>query len=197
MKTYIVEKDAIVHNLEVLQKKAGDTPIWAVLKGNGYGLGVEPMAQLCWEQEIRRFAVTEPSEARSIRNLYPEAKILMLRKDDPTKYVFQHYWIPEGKLQSSDDKKAGAKYLEWARAGILTVCKGGDIDLTLVADWFYQIYKSYGIMLYKCGYDVKFSKEFLRRMEHYGFDEPTARQALMFYRERFLEKGIYISPGMG
>ena len=28
-------------------------------------------------------------------------------------------------------------------------------------------------------------------MEHYGFDEPTARQALMFYRERFLEKGIY------
>ena len=79
MKTYIVEKDAIVHNLEVLQKKAGDTPIWAVLKGNGYGLGVEPMAQLCWEQEIRRFAVTEPSEARIIRNLYPEAKILMLR----------------------------------------------------------------------------------------------------------------------
>lgn len=28
-------------------------------------------------------------------------------------------------------------------------------------------------------------------MEHYGFDEPTARQALIFYRERFLAKGIY------
>ena len=79
MKAYIVEKEAILHNLEVLQKKAGGTPIWAVLKGNGYGLGVKPMAELCWEKEITRFAVTEPEEAASIRELYPEAKILMLR----------------------------------------------------------------------------------------------------------------------
>ena len=79
MKSYIVEKDAILHNLEVLQKKAAGTPIWAVLKGNGYGLGVKPMAELCWEKEIRRFAVTEPEEAAVIRELYPEAKILMLR----------------------------------------------------------------------------------------------------------------------
>ncbi len=28
-------------------------------------------------------------------------------------------------------------------------------------------------------------------MEHYGFDEATARQALLYYRERFLVKGIY------
>ena len=82
MKAYIVEKEAILHNLDVLQKKAGCTPIWAVLKGNGYGLGVEPMAQLCWEKEIRRFAVTEVSEAETIRGLYPDAVILMLR---PTK----------------------------------------------------------------------------------------------------------------
>ena len=47
MKTYIAEKEAILHNLDVLLKKAGDTPIWAVLKGNGYGLGVKPMAELC------------------------------------------------------------------------------------------------------------------------------------------------------
>lgn len=98
------------------------------------------------------------------------AKVLMLRKDDPVKYIFQHYWIPEGKLQNADDKKAGAQYVEWARQGMLTICEGSDIDLTLVADWFYQLYKDFGIMLYKCGYDVKFSKEFLRRMEEYGFD---------------------------
>ena len=79
MKAYIVEKDAILHNLDVLKNKAGDTPIWAVLKGNGYGLGVKPMAELCWEKEIRRFAVTEVAEAQTIRELYPEAKILMLR----------------------------------------------------------------------------------------------------------------------
>lgn len=79
MKSYIVEKDAVLHNLDVLQKKAGGTPIWAVLKGNGYGLGVAPMAALCWEKEIRRFAVTELSEAQTIREAYKEAQILMLR----------------------------------------------------------------------------------------------------------------------
>lgn len=98
------------------------------------------------------------------------AKILLMRKDDRTKYIYQHYWIPESKLESADDKNAGAKYREWAKDGKLTICEGNDIDLSLVADWFYTLYKDYGIRLYKCGYDVKFSKEFIRRMDEYGFE---------------------------
>lgn len=98
------------------------------------------------------------------------AKILLMRKDDPTKYVFQHYWIPELKLQNSDDKSAGAKYSEWAKDGLMTICEGNDVDLSLVADWFYELYKEYEFRLYKCGYDVKFSKDFLKRMDEYGFE---------------------------
>lgn len=98
------------------------------------------------------------------------AKVLLMQKDDRTKYVYQHYWIPESKLTSADDKAAGAKYREWAKAGKVTICEGNDIDLTLVADWFFELYKDYGLRLYKCGYDVKFSKDFLRRMEEYGFE---------------------------
>lgn len=98
------------------------------------------------------------------------AKALIMRKDDKTKYVVQHYWIPESKLMNSDDKNAGAKYKEWAKAGLLTICEGNDIDLTMVADWYYRLYKDYGLRLYKCGYDVRFSKDFLRRMEEYGFE---------------------------
>lgn len=79
MRCYVVSRDAIVYNLDYLQKKAAGTPIWAVLKGNGYGLGVEPMAELCWQAGLRRFAVTELAEARSIRAAYPDARILMLR----------------------------------------------------------------------------------------------------------------------
>lgn len=97
-------------------------------------------------------------------------KILLMRKDDRTKYIYQHYWIPESKLTSADDKQAGAKYREWAKDGLLTICEGNDIDLTLVADWYFELYKDYGLRLYKCGYDVKFSKDFLRRMEEYGFE---------------------------
>ena len=98
------------------------------------------------------------------------AKILMLKPNDRTKYIYQHYFIPESKLTNADDKAAGAKYKEWAKAGLLTICEGNDIDLTLVADWFYSLYKQYGIKLYKCGYDVRISKEFLKRMDEYGFE---------------------------
>ena len=79
MNVYIAEKDAIRYNIEYLLEKADHVPVWAVLKGNGYGLGTEPMARLCWDGGIRRFAVTELSEARVIRELYRDAHILMLR----------------------------------------------------------------------------------------------------------------------
>ena len=98
------------------------------------------------------------------------ARILLMRHGDPTKYVFQHYWIPELKLQNSDDRSTGAKYSEWAKEGLLTICEGNDVDVSLVADWFYKLYKDYEFRLYKCGYDVKFSKDFLKRMDEYGFD---------------------------
>ena len=98
------------------------------------------------------------------------AKILLMRKDDRAKYIYQHYFIPESKLTDADDKAAGAKYKEWAKAGLLTICEGNDIDLTLVADWFFNLYKDYGIRLFICGYDVRFSKEFLKQMDVYGFD---------------------------
>lgn len=98
------------------------------------------------------------------------AKILMLKPGDKTKYVHSMYFIPESKLELSDDKEAGAKYAEWARDGYVTICEGNDVDLTRVADWFYELYRDHGLRLYKCGYDVKFSKEFLKQMEYYGFD---------------------------
>ena len=98
------------------------------------------------------------------------ARVLLMKPDDRTKYIYQHYWIPESKLANADDKAAGAKYKDWAKDGLLTICEGNDIDLTLVADWFFTLYKDYGLRLYKCGYDVKFSKDFLHRMEEYGFE---------------------------
>lgn len=98
------------------------------------------------------------------------AKALVMRVGDKRKYIIQHYWIPESKLTSADDRDAGAKYKEWAKAGILTICEGNDIDLSQVADWYYMLYKQYGLRLFKCGYDVKFSKDFLKRMDEYGFE---------------------------
>ncbi len=104
------------------------------------------------------------------------AKLLFMREGDNTKYIFSHYWLPESKLKNSDDTKAGAEYKEWAKQGLLTVCEGNDNDLTLVADWLAGLKKQYGIKIVKCGYDVKFSKEFINRMEDYGIETELIQQ---------------------
>lgn len=97
------------------------------------------------------------------------AKILLMKPDDPTKYIYQHYFIPESKLEDSSDKNQGAEYSEWAKMGILTITEGNDVDLAKIADWFYSLYTDYNIRLWKCGYDQRFSKDWITRMEYYGW----------------------------
>lgn len=98
------------------------------------------------------------------------AKVLMMKPNDKTKYIYSMYWIPSSKLESSDDKEAGAKYFEWARNGILRIHEGNEVDLSKIADWFAELHKEYGLRMFMCGYDQRFSKEFLKRMDAYGFD---------------------------
>lgn len=96
------------------------------------------------------------------------AKILLMKPGDKTKYVYSHFWIPESKLSDSDDKEAGAEYSEWARDNFVTIHEGNEIDLSKVADWFYWLYKEYKIKPYMTGYDQRFSKTFTDRMDEYN-----------------------------
>lgn len=98
------------------------------------------------------------------------AKALVQRPGDPVKYVLSQYFIPESKLEESDDATAGAKYKEWAAKDWLTVCEGNDIDLGLVADWFYKLHKIHGIKLWRCGYDQRFAKDWIAGMSTYGWE---------------------------
>ena len=94
------------------------------------------------------------------------AKILMMKSGSDTKYIHTMYFIPETKLDiENDDHLAGAEYQEWVKNGYVTVSEGSDIDLSIVADWFYALYKDYDIKLIYCGYDQRFSKDWLKRMD--------------------------------
>ena len=104
------------------------------------------------------------------------SKIFLMKPDDKTKYVYTHYFIPESKLTASDDKEAGANYTEWAKSGKLTIHEGNEIDIAGVADWFYMLFKSYGLKPYKVGYDQRYAKDFINRMEEYGFDTEMLQQ---------------------
>lgn len=105
------------------------------------------------------------------------AKVLLMKPDDPRKYILTKYFIPEGKLERANDKTAGAKYLEWAQDGLIKICPGNYLDVTVIADWFADLYKTYGLRMYKCGYDVRFATEFLNRMDMYGFDTEMVYQS--------------------
>ena len=67
MKAYVVDSAAVRSNLQQLQTRAGSAVLWAVLKGDGYGLGLLPMAAICQEAGVTHFAVTEVSEVSRLR----------------------------------------------------------------------------------------------------------------------------------
>lgn len=108
------------------------------------------------------------------------AKILMMRPGDKTKYIHSMYWIPESKLESSDDAEAGAEYTEWARQGLIRITEGNEVDVSQVADWYAELYREHDLRLFMCGYDQRFAKEFLKRMDAYGFD------CEMIYQNRYV-----------
>lgn len=118
------------------------------------------------------------------------AKVLLMRPEDNVKYIHSHYFIPENKLTESDDKSAGAEYAEWAKLNLMTICEGGEVDLSQVADWFYNLYKEYDIKLWKCGYDQKFSKDWITRMDFYGWSKESEELVLIMQNKQTLSNAM-------
>ena len=136
-------------------------------------------------------AALDCSQTTDLTNL----KLLFLRRDDPTKYVFSHYWIPESKLTDSADKAAGARYEAWAQEGYLTICKGAIIDLTQVTDYIVWLKQKYGIRVYKCGYDKAYAREFEQSVDRLdeSMREPINQKVMstpMKWVEKDFEKHV-------
>lgn len=81
-----------------------------------------------------------------------------------------HYWMPKVKLENSPDTSAGAKYKEWAEAGLLTIIDQPYMDPALASDWFWQWYETYGICPVAIGYDQRFAKAFIDKCKYWGFE---------------------------
>lgn len=120
-------------------------------------------------------------------------KALVMLPNDPVKYIVTMYFIPQSKLEpENDDHNAGAKYKEWAKAGYITVCEGNDIDLTLCADWFYTLLQRHGIKLYKCGYDQRFAKDWLARMDEYGWTKQYGEVEMVLQNAQTLNNALLL-----
>jgi alanine racemase len=76
-----IDLDALAHNYTVLCKEAAGAQVAAVLKSDGYGLGVAPLARRLWAEGVRSFFVARLTEGEALRAaLSPEqgARIYVL-----------------------------------------------------------------------------------------------------------------------
>ena len=117
MKKLIVEKSKIENNIQVIKKAAGDAEIIAVIKANAYGLGLLQTAQICQENGISFFAVTEPEDAVALRdNGFTDAKILILRStacsDDIDLILKSNAIATVGSLDAAKELNDAAKKLD-------------------------------------------------------------------------------------
>lgn len=84
MKSIIIDRQCIRHNIEQVKLRAQNAAIYGVLKGDGYGLGLLELASLLREGGVARFAVTEADDALRLRaNGFTQEEILLLRPAEP------------------------------------------------------------------------------------------------------------------
>ena len=80
------------------------------------------------------------------------------------RFMFGMYFIPEAKadaiLEDNNLNPERKNYREWERQGLVTICPGNEVDDAMIVEWFAGIYKEYGIIPYKVGYDNWHSKAF-------------------------------------
>jgi alanine racemase len=74
-----IHRENLNHNVQEISRRADSRPILAVIKNNGYGMGVTNVAQLLESQsEIFGFAVVKLHEAMSLRDAGIRKPILLL-----------------------------------------------------------------------------------------------------------------------
>ena len=78
MKVLEIKTKDLENNIVKLQKRAGDRKIIAVVKGNGYGLGLENFVEILLEHGINYLAVSSVEEAIELADKKMNATILCL-----------------------------------------------------------------------------------------------------------------------
>lgn len=78
MSRYVIDRQKLLENIEIIKKKAG-VPIIAVVKGNGYGFGIKEFTSVLKESGIKSFAVTEVTDIPVLKEILDDEEILVLR----------------------------------------------------------------------------------------------------------------------
>ncbi len=177
------DKEARLHLLcKDFNIKQNSAQAWLKLEDFTYTQEIKSLEEF---RGMTCLAGLDCSQTTDLTNL----KLLFMRPNDPTKYVFSHYWIPESKLTDSADKSAGARYVEWAQKGYMTIQQGSIIDLTAVTDYIVELKRKFGITVYKCGYDKAYAREFEKSIDDVSeYIREPINQKIMSTPMKWLEK---------
>src|SRR5260221_7271360 len=71
-----IDLSALKDNWRLLARQAGKARSGAAIKGNAYGLGIEPVSRALWEAGCRDFFVARPKEGEELRGLLPREAVI-------------------------------------------------------------------------------------------------------------------------
>jgi len=116
MINYIIDRDILRDNINVIKSLAGSTPIIAVLKCNGYGLGLVEYAKFLMYRGIEIFAVSALEEAAALRKAGISNEIILLSsnaiEEDCEVIVENNIVATVGSLEAAMALDAAGKKLE-------------------------------------------------------------------------------------
>lgn len=99
------------------------------------------------------------------------ATLIVMKKDDPVKYVFQQYFMPEELVETRMNEDGKVPYRLWHEQGRLTYSKGNKVRYSDVTDWFWAMYKQHKVYPMKIYYDSWSSPYWVDEMiEKFGAD---------------------------
>ncbi len=100
------------------------------------------------------------------------------------RFTFGMYFIPESKadaeLEDNNLNPERKNYREWAKQGLVTICPGTEVDDAMVVEWYVSMYRDFGIIPYKLGFDNWHSKAFKSQFAEVFGEEVLERVGMDF-----------------
>ncbi len=113
MNKLIIEKKDLISNIKTIKKFAGKSKVIAVVKYNGYGLGLIEYTEVLIEEGIDYFAVASTEEALKLREKYKNIEILNMsstaNKDEINLMINNNITITIGSKESFEAVKECTK----------------------------------------------------------------------------------------
>lgn len=116
MISYVIDKDVLANNVSIIRQLAGTTPIIAVLKCDGYGMGLISYARFLSYRGIGIFGVSALEEAIALKQAGIPGEVILLTSnavaEDAEEIVKNHIVATVGSIDAAKVLDEAGKKLE-------------------------------------------------------------------------------------